>query len=165
MNVLLDDWLVRDEKLIKSRLKEYKIILAFIAIVSVMSLVITFFYWQISIVALLFIITLVYGYFEYLKNKNNHLIIYENGIKITNRFKKEKTFDLTPNQYSITLKNGINRGSGLFLIFKDQDGDVITKYEDMFNYPSPYQEDKTEWEIKIKEVGCKINDPNKIIKN
>ncbi len=165
MNVLFDDWLFRDEKRIKPRLKLYQLLLVFLTIINVAILIMTFFYWYIIIFALLFITTLVYGYFEYLKVKNNHLIIYENRIQIINRFKKEKIFDLTPNQYSINLKDGINRGSGLFLIFKDQDGKVITKYEDMFNYPSPYQEDKTEWEIKIKEVGCRINDPNEIIKN
>lgn len=165
MNVLFDDWLVRNEKLIKSKLKIYHILLASLAIINAAVIIMTIFYWQIIIAELLFLITLICVLCEYLKVKNNHLIIYENKIKIINRFHKEKTIDLIPNQYSITLKYGINRGSGLFLIFKDQDGKVITKYEDMMNYPSPYQEAKTEWEIKIKEIGCIINDPNEIIKN
>ena len=46
-----------------------------------------------------------------------------------------------------------------------ENGKTICKYKDFFNYASFYQEPKTDWEIKIKEIGLKIIDPQEIIKN
>ena len=117
------------------------------------------------IVLILLIIVTVVVYLEWLKVKNNHLVIRTNQIEITNRFSKKVIYNIDYNNLKIKLEYSYKRGGGIFLSFYDSNFNYITRYEDMLNYPTPYGEKRNCWEETIKTLGLEIIDNSEIIKN
>ena len=49
--------------------------------------------------------------------------------------------------------------------FYDAKGNLICKYEDLFNRTAPWRFEKTNWEKSIEGLGIEIIDASGIIKN
>ena len=130
------------------------------------------FFEKILIVPLLIVfIVLVNVVLEWLKIKYNHLVIKSTQIEITNRFNKTKIHNVRVHELTLELRFSFNRRSGGILMrFYDADGNLICKYEDMFNRAAPYRAapwgfDKTNWEREIEGLNIKIIDTYGIIRN
>nr|MDE6656855.1 hypothetical protein [Anaeroplasmataceae bacterium] len=104
-------------------------------------------------------------YLEWLKVKNNHLVITKKSIFITNRFKKKKEYKVDLSNCYLALKPSVKRGGGIWLQFYDNQDNFICDYEDVFNHASLYGEEPTRWEEAIKELNIPIIDVNEVIKN
>ena len=165
-NILFDDWEVRCEGIRNHRKKDYNICsicIGGLCLVSVMGMI---FYWGCAVLLILFSVTYLFIWFEWLKIKNNHLVIKSNQIEVTNRFNKTAIYKIQINELAIELRHSFNgRSGGIILLFYDKDRHEIFKYEDMLNHAAPYGFEKTNWEKGLEKLGAKIIDPTEIIKN
>ena len=164
--ILFDDWNIRRSNALKNRKKEYMISLIVIIILFFISFFGVFMHWMLVISLLISLIGLVSIYIEWLKVKNNHLIIEKNSIKITNRFNKTYSYDINFDDIILKITLPFNiRSGGIMLNFHNKSGKLICNYEDMLNYASSLGDEKTLWEEKILSLGIKIVDDQEIIKN
>ena len=79
---------------IKYRKKNYILSLLCTLVLFVMSIIGCIFYWEVIVLLLISAIVFIAVIFEWLKIKNNHLIIKNNQIEITNRFNKIKIYKI-----------------------------------------------------------------------
>ena len=164
-NIKFDDWITRYPKALEKRRKDYIICEIPLISMCLFSTIFMFFEFAFVVVLILFIIVTVVVYLEWLKVKNNHLVIRTNQIEITNRFSKKVIYNIDYNNLKIKLERSCKRGGGILLSFYDSNFNYITRYEDMLNYPTPYGEKRNCWEETIKTLGLEIIDNSEIIKN
>ena len=101
--ILFNDWETRIPGAIKYRKKNYILSLLCTSVLFVMSIIGCIFYWEVIVLLLISAIVFIAVIFEWLKIKNNHLIIKNNQIEITNRFNKIKIYKIKNK-----IKNVIN---------------------------------------------------------
>ena len=87
-NILFDDWKVRQEGIFNRRKKDYNIGFICVGVLWLFSVVGMMFHWSVAIFLVLSSITYLFIWLEWLKIKNNHLVIRSNQIEVTNRFNK-----------------------------------------------------------------------------
>lgn len=151
---------------IKYRKKNYILSLLCTLVLFVMSIIGCIFYWEVIVLLLISAIVFIAVIFEWLKIKNNHLIIKNNQIEITNRFNKIKIYKINIDNVVLKIRSSFNRRSGgIIMIFLNQANHQICKYEDMLNGASPLGDKKTLWEEKILSLGIKVVDEQEILKN
>ena len=164
--ILFNDWETRIPGAIKYRKKNYILSLLCTSVLFVMSIIGCIFYWEVIVLLLISAIVFIAVIFEWLKIKNNHLIIKNNQIEITNRFNKIKIYKINIDNVVLKIRSSFNRRSGgIIMIFLNQDNHQICKYEDMLNGASPLGVKKNLWEEKILSLGIKVVDEQEIIKN
>ena len=165
-SLLFDDWSVRPEGVLKRRKIQYIFDFVIIGILFLLCVIGMFFHLGCIVLLVLSVIVYISILLEWLKIKNNHLIITKDQIEITNRFHKTKIYPLEIHESSIELRHSFDyRSGGIVMLFYDKNHQVICKYEDMFNHASPYGAKKTNWENALVNLGVKIIDPTEIIKN
>lgn len=163
--VVFDDWQVREKNVFETRKKEYIFCLISIIVLTAISFVATILEWYLCIMLILVIICLFVFCLEWLKIKNNHLVIAEDTIYITNRFNKTKEYIVDYKDCKLELKKSVKRGGGKWLKFYGADNKLICKYEDMLNNASDYGSEPTKWEKSIKGLNIRIIDKEQIFKN
>lgn len=165
-NILFDDWEVRREGNFNRRKKDYTIASVCIGVFCLFSVIGMTFHWFCAISLVLSSITYLFIWLEWLKIKNNHLVIRSNQIEVTNRFNKTAIYKIQIDELTIELRHSFNaRSGGIILLFCDKDMRTIIKYEDMLNHAAPYGFEKTNWEKGLEKLGVKIIDQTEIIKN
>jgi hypothetical protein len=164
-NLVFDDWLLRNEQAYNSRCRAYKFISVFSLIVLLITLVLTFLYWDPVVFLLLFLLNLAVVSLEWLKIKNHHLRIYENTICITDRFGREKSYTVDYKSCTLALKKSASRSGGIWLLFYDKEQKLICKYEDMINHASYYGAVPTDWEQAVMDLQIPVADEGWILKN
>ena len=165
-NILFDDWKVRQEGIFNRRKKDYNIGFICVGVLWLFSVVGMMFHWSVAIFLVLSSITYLFIWLEWLKIKNNHLVIRSNQIEVTNRFNKTAIYKVQINELAIELRRSFNaRSGGIILLFCDKDMHTIIKYEDMLNHAALYGLEKTNWEKGLEKLGVKIIDQTEIIKN
>ena len=165
-NILFDDWKVRREGILNRRKKDYNIVSVLIGVVCLFSAIGMAFHWSYAILLVWLSITYLFIWLEWLKIKNNHLVIRSNQIEVTNRFNKTAIYKVQINELAIELRRSFNaRSGGIILLFCDKDMRTIIKYEDMLNHAALYGFEKTNWEKGLEKLGVKIIDQTEIIKN
>lgn len=163
--IVFDDWNVRDLQQYKSRIKDYKFLSYMFLVFDIVLLIAGCFNWY-AFVGLFFLALVEFGvYLEWLKTKNYHLIIKENSIEITNRFKKTVVYDVDYSKCSLILTNNFARGGGIYLTFVDSNNKKICRYEDMINNASYLNNPLNSWEKGLKSLGIPIIDEQYIFKN
>ena len=111
------------------------------------------------------LIGLIVIWFEWLKIKNNHLIIKKDSIIITDRFNRSSVYNVSLSNLKIEIRHSINvKNGGIIMKFYDNNA-LVCKYKDMINIASSFGEEKTTWERKIKSLGIEIVDLSEVIKN
>lgn len=164
--ILFDDWQTRCADVFKQRRREYMLCLILIGISNLFVCVGIFFEPVLIVPLVLFIIVFVVLLLEWLKVKNNHLVIKSNQIEVTNRFNKTTIHRIHIHELTLRIKHSFNhRSGGIILIFCDSKDNIICKYEDMLNNAAPWGFEKTSWERGIEGLGIKVLNPEKIIKN
>jgi len=136
--IVFDDWLYRSENAIKRRKKEYFICLIPVCILNLMCLIGLFFSLCVLVVFVLAIWVDIVLLLEYLKIKNQHLVITEQAIYVTDRFHITKKYLLDYKDCSLELRQSVKRGGGIWLKFYNKNGKLLLKYEDMLNRPARY---------------------------
>lgn len=132
--ILFNDWETRIPGAIKYRKNNYILSLLCTSVLFVMSIIGCIFYWEVIVLLLITAIVFIAVIFEWLKIKNNHLIIKNNQIEITNRFNKTKIYKISIDNVILEIRSSFNRRSGgIVMIFLNQDNHQICKYEDMLN--------------------------------
>ena len=165
-NVLFDDWQTRPNGALNARRSAYTVCMTFISILFFGSCVGVIFEPAFIAPIFLSVITFSVVFLEWCKVKNNHLVIKNNQIDITNRFNKTTTHIIHVHELTLELRHSINRRSGgIIMKFYDAKGNLICKYEDMFNRTAPWGSKKTNWENNLERLGIKIIDVSGIIKN
>ena len=165
-NILFDDWKVRREGIFNRRKKEYIICSVPIGSLFLISIIGMIFTWECIVFLALSLITYLFLWLEWLKIKNNHLVIRSDQIEVTNRFNKTAIYKIQIDELTIELRHSFNaRSGGIILLFCDKDMRTIIKYEDMLNHAAPYGFEKTNWEKGLEKLGVKIIDQTEIIKN
>ena len=165
-NILFDDWEVRREGNFNRRKKAYNIASVCIGVLCLFSVIGMTFHWFCAISLVLSSIIYLFIWLEWLKIKNNHLVIRSNQIEVTNRFNKTAIYKIQIDELTIELRHSFNaRSGGIILLFCDKDMRTIIKYEDMLNHAALYGFEKTNWEKGLEKLGVKIIDQTEIIKN
>ena len=165
-NILFDDWKVRQEGIFNRRKKDYNIGFICVGVLWLFSVVGMIFHWSVAIFLVLSSITYLFIWLEWLKIKNNHLVIRSDQIEVTNRFNKTAIYKVQINELAIELRPSFDqRSGGIILLFRDKDMRTIIKYEDMLNHAAMYGFEKTDWEKGLEKLGVKIIDQTEIIKN
>ena len=165
-NILFDDWEVRREGCFNRRKKDYNIASVCNGVLCLFSVIGIIFHWGYFVPLALSSIAYLVIWLEWLKIKNNHLVIRSNQIEVTNRFNKTAIYKIQVNELTIELRHSFYaRSGGIILLFCNKDMRTIFKYEDMLNYAAPYGFEKTNWEKGIEKLGVKIIDRTEIIKN
>ncbi len=165
-NILFDDWQTRCDGVLKQRRRAYTFSLISVSILFLASLVGVFF--ELAIIAPLVIslIALIVVLLEWLKLKDNHLVMKSNQIEITNRFNKTTIYKIHIHELTLDLRHSFNhRSGGIIMEFHDSKGNQICKYEDMLNRTAPWGFEKTSWERSLQGLGIKITDAGGIFKN
>jgi len=160
--ILFDDWKVRNEYIVNSRKKDYKVSFSTLLILLLISTIIVITEWRTFIILLIELIVLLLFYLEWLNHKNSHIIVTTKAIYIINRYNKIKEYKVNINECSIELKEAIKKG--ILYKFYDRDKKLLCKYYDLYNTTSTYREPLTEWEIGLKSLNIDIKD-NGIFKN
>ena len=160
--VIFDDWSYRHENSLKNRKKDYIICAIPLSMLMLISLVGIFFSLYSLIAFMLSIGVNLAIIFEYLKVKNNHLIITEKIISVTNRFNVTKNFEVDYKDCSLEVKPSIKRSGGLWLKFFDKNGKLLLKYEDMLNTPTMYGGKLLPWGEAIKSLQIPIIDKSNL---
>ena len=93
-DILFDDWKLRRENAFKNRKREYIVVSILLGILLFLSIAALFFEFYLLIWLPIVLISILSGWLEWLKIKNNHLIIKNNQIEITNRFNKTKIYNV-----------------------------------------------------------------------
>ena len=164
--ILFDDWETRYDSAFQHRKKAYFFSLICASFLLFISIVGVFIEWPIIVMLVISLATLTSITLEWLKVKNNHLVIRNNAIEVTNRFNKTVIYDINIGEIFLKLRPSFNRRSGgIVMKFYDSKGNLICKYEDMLNGASPFGVERTNWEIRIAALGIRIDDPEGIIKN
>lgn len=165
-SILFDDWQMRPDGVLKYRKRAYTFNLFSISVLLLFSGVGVFFALALLMPLILAIITITIVFLEWQKVKNNHLIIKSNQIEITNRFHKTTIYKVHIHESTLELRHSFNsRSGGIIMKFYDAKGDLICKYEDMFNTAAPWGFEKTKWEKGLEGLGIEIIDTSGIIKN
>ena len=165
-NILFDDWKVRREGIFNRRKKDYNISFICVGVLCLFSAIGITFHWSCAIFLVLSSIAYLFIWLEWIKIKNNHLVIWSNQIEVTNRFNKTAIYKVQINELAIELRRSFDaRRGGIILLFCDKDMRTIIKYEDMLNHAALYGFEKTNWEKGLEKLGVKIIDQTEIIKN
>ena len=165
-NILFDDWNVRCNGIFNRRKKEYHICSVSIGSLFLISIIGMMFHWASIVFLALSLIAYLVIWLEWLKVKNNHLVIRQDQIEVTNRFNKTTIHKIQINELVVELRHSFNqRSGGIIVSFYDKDKHMILKYEDMLNRAAPYGFEKTNWEKGLENLGVEIIDPTEIIKN
>lgn len=165
-DILFDDWETRYDEALRSRKKAYIFFLSYACITCLFSLVGSFFKWPLIMPFFIFLLVLISIILEWLKIKNNHLVIKNNQIEITNRFNKTRIYEINAKELVIMLRHSIfnRRSGGIVIKFYDSKKNFICKYEDMLNGAIPFGVKKTNWEKSIEALGVKIIDTERILR-
>ena len=164
--ILFDDWETRDVKAVNFNRKMHVFVTIFSLILLLSSIIFLFFIWEFVLLLILSLIVFITNKLEWLKIKNNHIVIKKDYIVITNRFNKSKLYSIDFPNITLELKHSFDyRSGGIILKFYDCNNNLICKYEDMINRASPFGFQESKWERQIKSLGIKIIDPSEIIKN
>lgn len=164
--ILFDDWKVRREGIFNCRKKEYGVCFVCIGGLCLLSVIGMIFHWSCVVFLVLSSVVYLFVWLEWLKIKNNHLVIKSNQIEVANRFNKTTIYKCQGDELAIELRHSFNRRSGgILMLFYDKDKRIVFKYEDMLNQAAPYGLEKTNWEKGLENSGIKIMDPMEIIKN
>ena len=164
-DILFDDWKLRHENAFKNRKREYIVVSILLGILLFLSIAALFFEFYLLILLPIVLISILSGWLEWLKIKNNHLIIQNNQIEITDKFNKTRVYEINIKELVIELKHSYNRSGGIIMKFYDSQHNLICKYEDMLNHAAFLGFEKTNWEIALKALGVPIIDNEEIIKN
>lgn len=164
--ILFDDWATRSDAAFNGRKKAYFFCIICVSFMLIASIIGVFFECGVIVAFVISLIALIYVTLEWLKVKHNHLIIRENQIEITNRFKKTTIYHINTNDMLVELSYPFNRRSGgIIMRFFDSDSNFVCKYEDMLNMAAPFGAEPSDWEKSITALGVQIKDPAEIIKN
>lgn len=164
-DVLFDDWTLRDPAIYASYKRVYAFALVAIGVSLLITVIASFFFVYLFILAGLFALTLLCLLYQFLRIKNGHIQIYNDKIVIVNAFSKARVIPYLKDKTSLMLKRTFaNRPTGIVMTFFEGEK-IICKYKDYINVASMYQAPKTPWEVGIKALGLKIIDPQEIIKN
>ena len=165
-SVLFDDWAVRSEQEYNNRRRAYPIVISMILVFWLFFLVLAIWEWAVVFVLPVWTLVIVTVFLEWLKVKNNHLVIKTDKIEITNRFNKTTIYNTHIHELSLVLTPSFDRRSGgIIMKFYNANGKLICKYEDMINRAAPWGHEQTIWEKSLKGLGIKIIDATGIIKN
>ena len=165
-SILFDDWQTRYAGAYKYRRRAYILSLICTGILLLVSLIGLFFEWAFIVLLAFSLVVLMSSWLEWLKIKNNHLIIKPNQIEITNRFSKTTIYEISIDNLVLELRHSFNlRSGGIILKFYDSKNNFICKYEDMLNGAVPFGVPKSNWERSVESLGIKIIDNEWIIKN
>lgn len=165
-DVLFDDWQVRCERILERRRAAYAVCISAIGVLLVSSCIGMFLEPALFLPFVICVAVFAVVVLEYLKVKNNHLVIRNNLIEITNRFNKTTTYKVNIRELTLIIKHSINyRSGGIIMLFYDSKDNLICKYEDMFNRTALFGCEKTKWEKTIEGFNIKVVDPTGIIKN
>lgn len=165
-NILFDDWEVRPEKAFEHSKNGCRLCIVVCSFGLTLSIIITFFELGAIAAVPLFLISVASVYFQWLKVKNNHLIIKNNQIEVTDRYNKTVVYEVDINNLVLELRYRHHyRLTTLMMNFYDSENNLIFKYEDMFNHASGFGLEKTNWEKAIQSLGIKIIDNEEVIKN
>ncbi|MBR6800165.1 MAG: hypothetical protein IKM61_00235 [Eubacteriaceae bacterium] len=164
--ILFDDRRVRTAGAFERRKRDYRICQTSLFILIVISAVCAFLDPYAAIFLLPFaLFSYLSVFLEWLKVKNNHLIIRSDRIEITDRFNKTTTCKINLEELILELQQPNARGRGILMKFYDSKHNLICQYEDMLNFAAPYGQEKTAWERSIEDSGIKIIDNGYVIKN
>lgn len=165
-SVLFDDWAVRSEQAYNSRRRSYLIVMSMLLAFWLLFLVLTIWEWEVVFVLPVWSLVIATVFLEWLKIKNNHLVIKTDKIEITNRFNKTRIYNIHIHELSLKLTPAFDRRSGgIVMKFYNANGKLTCKYEDMINSAAPWGCEQTIWEKSLKGLGIRIIDVTGIIKN
>ena len=164
-DIIFDDWKTRKENAFNLRCKDYIVSFIICIILLVLSFIMIFVEFALILFFVLALIGLIVIWFEWLKIKNNHLIIKKDSIIITDRFNRSSVYNVSLSNLKIEIRHSINvKSGGIIMKFYDNNA-LVCKYKDMINIASSFGEEKTTWERKIKSLGIEIVDLSEVIKN
>ena len=165
-DILFDDWETRYDAALEYRKKNYIFSLSLGCITCLFLLVGSFFKLSLIMPFFIFLLALISIILEWLKIKNNHLVIKNNQIEITNRFNKTRIYEINAKELVIMLRHSIfnRRSGGIVMKFYDSKKNLICKYEDMLNGITPFGVEKTNWVKSIEALGVKIIDTERILR-
>ena len=158
--IVFDDWMYRHPNSLKQRMKDYFLCAIPLCMLTLVSIIGMFFSLYVGCFLLLAICSNVVVLLEYLKVKNNHLIITKEAIYVTNRFKVTNEYLLDYRECSLEIRKSFKRGGGIWLKFYDKNGKLLLKYEDMLNSPTMYGGKLLPWGESIKSLQIPIVDKN-----
>jgi hypothetical protein len=164
--ILYDDWTTRYDGAVAYRKKAHCLSLMCTGFLLVVSMIGVFIDLGMIVMLVISLIMLTFVTLEWLKIKNNHLIIRENQIEITNKYNKTTVYQINMNDIFLEINHSFNRRSGgIIMKFYDSKANFICKYEDMLNGASPFGVKQTRWEKSVAALDIRIDDPEGIIKN
>ena len=130
-DILLDDWKVRCDGVFNRRKKEYHICSICIGSLCLISIIGMMFHWASIVFLAISSIAYLVIWFEWLKVKNNHLVIRRDQIEVTNRFNKTTIHKIQIDELVMELRHSFNqRSGGIIVSFCNKDKHMIFKYED-----------------------------------
>ena len=136
--VVFDDWIYRPKNILTSIKKDYFLCFIPIWMFTLISFVSVLFEIYLIFIFALAIFANIVLVFQYLKIKNNHLVITDNSIYVTNRFNKTKKYDINYKECVLEIKKSIKRSGGIWMKLYDKNKKLLLKYEDMINTPTMY---------------------------
>ena len=160
--IVFDDWMYRHPNSLKQRRIDYFLCAIPLCILTLVSIIGVFFTLYAGLFLLLAIWSDVVVLLEYLKVKNNHLIITKEAIYITNKFNMTNEYLLDYKECSLEIRKSLKRGGGIWLKFYDKNGKFLLKYEDMLNSPTMYGGKLLPWGEAIKSLQIPIVDKNNL---
>lgn len=156
--IVFNDWTYRTDEIMKNRKKDYLICFIPLWILTILSIVVMFFDIYVILFLLLAILGNVKLLLEYLKIKNNHLVITTESIYVTNRFNKTKEYKVNYKDCILEIKKSVKRGGGIWMKFYDKNNTLLVKYEDMLNTPTMYGGKLLPWGEAIKSLEIQLID-------
>ena len=144
--------------------KDYRLCFVFLLVFLIASIVGLFFSIYIVFMLFLAIYANVALLFQYLKIKNNHLVITTDSIYVTNRFNKTKEYKVNYKDCILEIKQSVKRGGGIWMKFYDKNNTLLVKYEDMLNAPTMYGGKLLPWGEAIKSLGIQLIDKGNLFK-
>ena len=159
--IVFDDWSCRIDGCERSRKNTYIVLLIMATILLLLALVCFLIEWPAFVLLILALITFICLLFEFLRMKNNHLVITNTCIYVTNRLGKTRkyTIDYTDTILEIRRPNK-RRGAVTLLKFRDANGKLLLKYEDMLNAPAIAGGEITFYGEALRGLGIPIHDPH-----
>lgn len=155
--IVFDDWNYRTKEVINHRKKDFNLLFVLLGIFTFITIAGMFLSLYVILFLFLAVIADIALLLEYLKVKNNHLVITTESVYITNLFNKEKEYIVDYKTLSLKIKQSVKRGGGLWLKFYDKDK-MLFKYEDMLNFPVSCGDKLTDWGKAIKSLEISIKD-------
>ena len=156
--IVFDDWQYRTKGIIENIKKDYRLCFALLLVFLIASIIGLFFSIYIVFMLFLAIYANVALLFQYLKIKNNHLVITTDSIYVTNRFNNTKKYKVNYKDCILEIKKSVKRGGGIWMKFYDKNNTLLVKYEDMLNTPTMYGGKLLPWGEAIKSLEIQLID-------